>query len=95
MRTLLAALILIGLASPASAECRVDDKQPVSYRMQVIDGRPTLVIDTEIIVCGHPARPAVAYVVSAKAIDYAWQALEYSMVPSLLASLGQLTGGSR
>ena len=95
MRTILIACALTAaFASPAAAECRDGEQKQVAFHMATIDGKPTLVIDTDIIVCGRPARPAVAYVVSAKAIDYAWETLEQSFLPRILGSL-PLLGGSR
>ena len=96
MRIVLVTTALAALASPALAdtECRDSDSKQVAFHVAKIDGKDTLVIDTDIVVCGHPARPAVAYVVSAKAIDYAWQTLEQSFVPRILSSL-PLLGGSR
>ena len=96
MRTILIATALTAaFASPAAAECRDSDSKTVAFHMAKIDGKPTLVIDTDIIVCGHPARPAVAYVVSAKTLEYAWETLEQSFVPRILGSLPLLVGGSR
>ena len=95
MRTILIATALTSaLASPAAAECRDGDSKAVAFHVAKIDGKQTLVIDTDIVVCGHPARPAVAYVVSAKTIEYAWETLEQSFVPRILGSL-HLLGGSR
>jgi hypothetical protein len=94
MRLVLIATTLAALASPAVAECRDDGPKQVAFHVAKVDGKQTLVIDTDIVVCGHPARPAVAYVVSAKAIEYAWETLESSFVPRILGSL-PLLGGSR
>ena len=96
MRTILIATALTAaFASPAAAECRDGDAKQVAFHMAKIDGKPTLVIDTDIIICGRPARPAVAYVVSAKQIEYAWESIEQSFLPRILGSLTQLSGGSR
>ncbi len=91
MRTILLASLatigLVGLVGSARAEqgtgspggspaCRQEDQtQPVTTRVERINGKPTMVIDKVIVVCGHPARPAVAYVTSAKDVDYTWTQL--------------------
>lgn len=101
MRTTILSLVVVGLVgfvSQANAECRPDDKKQIAFHTEVIDGKATLVIETEVIVCGKPARPAVAYVTGPKDVDYSWtlERME-SMLPKIFASLAEmpLSGGSR
>lgn len=94
MRTiLLATLATLGLASSARAECRhEDDSAPVTTRIERINGRPTLVIEKEIVICGRPARPAVAYVTSPKDVDYTWTQLTEDLAAKIVSSVRQLGG---
>ncbi len=96
MRTILLATIAsLGLASSARAECRQEDTTaPVTSRFEMINGKPTLVIQTEIVVCGHPARPAVAYVTNVKDVEYSWTQLTEDLVGKIVTSVKQL-GGSK
>ncbi len=90
MRTLLLALVAtFGFVGSARAEhperagspaCRHEDEtQPVTTRVEMINGKATLVIEKEIVICGRPARPAVAYVTNPKDVDYTWTQLEASI----------------
>jgi hypothetical protein len=94
MRSILALTVLAALGTRAGAECRQeDDTAPVKAKIQVIDGKRVIVIDKEIIICGHPPRPAVAYLTAPKTIDYSWENLEKSLVPLILQSV--TNGGVR
>jgi len=91
-------LAISGLAGTARAECRQDDvTKPVSAKVEMIDGKRTIVIQQDIVVCGHPPRPAVAYVTSAEQVDYAWQSLEQHLAPKIVDSVKQIapSGGRR
>jgi len=103
MRTLvLATLVTLGLASSARAEfpqgigsggsCRQEDDSPVVTRVEIINGKRTLVIEKEIVICGHPARPAVAYVTSAKDVEYTWTQLTENLAAKIVDSVNQLGG---
>lgn len=94
MRTiLLITLATLGLAGSARAECRQeDDSAPVTTRIETIDGKPTLVIEKEIVVCGRPARPAVAYVTSPKDVDFTWTQLTEDLAAKIVSSVRQLGG---
>lgn len=88
MRTILSLALLTMLGGVAFAgECPKENGAPVQWKMQMIDGKPTMVIQKEIIVCGHPPKPAVAYVTSAKTIDYQQPALELTLVPKILETV--------
>lgn len=109
MRTiLLAAIATLGLTGSARAECRQEDDSPVAARVKMINGKPTIVIEKEIIICGHPPRPAVAYITNAKTIDYVWTQLAESFAGKIVDSVkspkgigspfgsrAQLVGGSK
>ena len=94
MRTiLLATLAVAGLAGSARAECRQeDDTAPVTTRIEMINGKPTLVIEKEIIICGRPARPAVAYVTSPKDVNYSWTQLTEDLAAKIVDSVKMLGG---
>jgi len=96
MRTiLLAAIATLGLVGSARAECRQEDDAPATTRVEVINGKPTIVIEKEIIICGHPPRPAVAYVTSAKNVDYAWMQLTENLAGKIIDSVKQLVGETK
>jgi hypothetical protein len=107
MRTiLLASLATLGLVGSARAErpegtgspgsslaCRQEDEtQPVTTRVERINGKPTLVIEKEIVICGRPARPAVAYVTSPKDVDYTWTQLTEDLASKIVSSVSKLGG---
>lgn len=95
MRTILLATTLasLGLASSAHAECRQEDTAaPVTTRFEMIKGKRTLVIEKEIVICGHPARPAVAYVTNPKDVGYSWTELTENLAAKIVDSVKQLGG---
>jgi hypothetical protein len=96
MRTILLALVAtFGLVGSARAECRQEDEtQPVTTRVEMINGKPTLVIEKEIVICGRPARPAVAYVTSPKDVDYTWTQLTEDLASKIVESV-KLLGGRK
>jgi hypothetical protein len=84
-----------GIGSPdGSLACRQEDDAPLVTRIETINGKRTIVIDKEIVICGHPARPAVAYVTNPKTVDYAWTQLTEDLVVRIVDSVKQL-GGTR
>ena len=90
---LLATIATLGLAGSARAECRQeDDSAPVTTRVETINGKATLVIEKEIVICGRPARPTVAYVTSPKDVDYAWTQLTEDLAAKIVDSVKQLGG---
>ncbi|MEO8700411.1 MAG: hypothetical protein ABI867_10220 [Kofleriaceae bacterium] len=100
LRTMLLSIVaLAGLAGSARAECRSDanDGKPVAFHMARIDGKLTMVIEDGVIVCGHPARPAVAIVPSPTTPSYMWETLEQTLLPKIIDAVNQapLRGGSR
>ena len=94
MRTiLLAAVATLGLVGSARAECRQEDEtQPVTTRVERNNGKPTLVIEKEIVICGRPARPAGAYVTSPKDVDYTWTQLTEDLASKIIQSVSKLGG---
>jgi hypothetical protein len=95
MRKLTLALISIAaLTSAASADSKKDEcekakEQPtqVKSHVEVINGKRTVVVDTDVLICGHPPKPSVAYVLTPKNIDYTWEALEQGFLPRILSSV--------
>ena len=88
--SLVAVCCVVGFASAARAECREEDqKAPTAFHTEYVKGKPILVIDTRVIICGHPPRPAVAYITTAKTIDYTWETLEQKLLPRILDSVKQ------
>jgi hypothetical protein len=88
----LAALALLLVASPALADdaepakC-TQDGAPAKVRVERRGGKNIAVIENDIVVCGHPPRPSVAYVVTAKTINYEWESLKQEFLPKILASV--------
>ena len=64
-------------------------------RVEVIDGKRTMVIEKEIVVCGHPARPAVAYVTAPKQVEFQWTQLGEDLAGKIVESVKYLGIGSR
>jgi len=98
--SLVAVCSVLSLASSARAECREEDQQklPVAFHTEYVNGKPVMVIDHKIIICGRPARPAVAYITTPRTIDYTWESLEQQFLPRILDSVKQAPlsgGGSR
>ncbi len=89
------AALALGLAlfssRPARAEGGCDDdsgdKQQGKFHIEIINGKPVTVIDTEIAVCGKVPRPSVVYVLTAKNISYEWESLKQDFMPLILNSV--------
>lgn len=92
MRTiLLAAIATLGLVGSSRADCRQEDETaPVTTRVEMIKGKPTMVIEKEIVICGRPARPTVAYVTNPKDVDYSWTQLTEDLASKIVESVKQL-----
>jgi hypothetical protein len=99
MTKLIALVAVCMLGGVARAECPKDSsKEKVAFHYEIIKGKKTMVIDGKpIVVCGHPAKPAVAYVTAPKEIDYHWLSLDQSFVPKIVEATksAPLTGGAR
>ena len=97
MRSLLAIVAVAALGTmttAARAECRQEDTTaPVQAKVEIIDGKRVTVIKKEIIICGHPPRPAVAYLTTPKTVDYTWEQLKEDLIPRILESV--TNGGIR
>jgi hypothetical protein len=92
MRTILSLALVTMLGSVAFAgQCPQESSAPLTMKMEMINGKRTMVIQKEIVICAHPPKPAVAYVTAAKTIDYQQPALELSLVPKILETVK--TGG--
>jgi hypothetical protein len=79
---------LVALGSTARAECRQEDQTaPVKARSQMIDGKRVIVIEKTIVICGHPPKPAVAYLTTPKTVDYTWETLKEDLVSRILQSV--------
>ncbi len=94
------ACALLGLGTVAHAECDKDAdaaaRKPTSFHYEMIGGRRVTVIDPQMIICGHPARPAVAVVTTAKDVEYQWLTLEEQFLPRILESVKKAPlGGQR
>lgn len=88
----LACLALLLVASPAFADERErcvesSDKAPVKFTVERRNGHDVTVIKNEIVFCVHRARPGVAYVTSAKSINYEWESLKQEFLPKTLDSV--------
>ena len=88
----LACLVLLLLTSSAYADdgdaalCK-NDQAPAKFRLERHDGRLIHVLLTPIIVCHSVPRPSVAYVTSAKSINYEWETLKQDFLPQILTSV--------
>lgn len=99
--SLVAVCSVLSLASSARAECREEDQKQATataFHTEYVNGKPVLVIDDKIVICGRPARPTVAYITTPRTIDYTWESLEQQFLPRILDSVKQAPlsgGGSR
>ena len=82
-------------AAPALANEKCDPNSAANqqkaagknFHVEYKNGQKVTVIDTTVIVCGKVPRPAVAYVLQAKSIDYEWENLKQDFLPLVLASV--------
>lgn len=83
-------LFSLGSAGVARAEgCDEEsgDSKQGKFHIEIINGKPVTVIDTEIAVCGKVPRPSVVYVLTAKNINYEWESLKQDFMPLILNSV--------
>lgn len=92
--TLLAIATLAALAAPAFAdkcdensEANQEKKAGKNFHIEYKNGQKVTVIDTVVAVCGKVPRPAVAYVLQAKSIDYEWENLKQDFLPLIIDSV--------
>jgi hypothetical protein len=96
-KLILLAICALGLPTVAAADtktseqCREDAaqaaKKPSTYHYEMIGGKQTMVVTTEIIICGHPAKPSVVILTTPKSQSYQWESLEQHMLPRILDSV--------
>ena len=91
--TLLATAALLA-AAPARAdkcdensEANQQKKAGKNFHVEYKNGQKVTVIDTVVSVCGKVPRPAVAYVLQAKSIDYEWENLKQDFLPLIIDSV--------
>jgi hypothetical protein len=89
----LSAAALLVAAAPARAdkcdensEANQEKKAGKNFHVEYKNGQKVTVIDTVVSVCGKVPRPAVAYVLQAKAIDYEWESLKQDFLPLIVDS---------
>jgi hypothetical protein len=90
----LAAAALVAVAAPARANEKCDEnseanqekKSGKNFHVEYKNGQKVTVIDDVVRVCGKVPRPAVAYVLQAKAIDYEWESLKQDFLPLIVDS---------
>jgi hypothetical protein len=84
--------ILIAITAPALAD-KCDDateaakKGGKNFHIEYRNGQKIHVIDTGVSVCCKVPRPAVAYVLTAKSINYEWETLKQDFLPLILATV--------
>jgi hypothetical protein len=85
----LAVVVLVVVAATASAdpkpECSND--KPHTVKIEVIDGKPVMVIQGDIVICHHLPAPGVAYVTAPKTINYEWEDLRKQFLPLILTTV--------
>ena len=86
MKTIIALLVL---ASTAFADPKPDCKNdgPHTVQIEMIGGKPVMVIKGDIIICHHLPRPGVAYVTAPRNIDYVWEDLGQHFLPLILSTV--------
>ena len=91
-RIVLALGVLCALAAPVLAD-KCDEateaakKGGKNFHIEYRNGQKIHVIDTVVSVCGKVPRPAVAYVTTAKSINYEWETLKQDFLPLILATV--------
>jgi hypothetical protein len=93
----LALMLSSQFAVAESEQCKPEDtSKPVRFHTEVFNGKRTVVIEDELIVCPKVPRPAVAYVTSPKNVEFSWQTLDQSFLPKIIESLREAPfGGTR
>jgi hypothetical protein len=84
---------LVVAAAPARAD-KCDENSDANqekqagknFHVEYQNGHKVTVIDKIVRVCGKVPRPAVAYVLQAKAIDYEWESLKQDFLPQIVDS---------
>ena len=93
--TLLASIALAFATAPAAradkcdenSEANQEKKAGKNFHIEYKNGQKVTVIDTVVAVCGKVPRPAVAYVLQAKTIDYEWENLKQDFLPLIIDSV--------
>ena len=92
----LACLALVLSSSTALAEgddqprCTQEaDTVPVKFHVERRGTEDVVVIERRIILCGHPPRPSVAYVLAGKSVNYEWETLQQDFLPAILRSIAK------
>ena len=68
--------------------CDEQGPQQLKFHIEKVDGRPTTVIENQIIICKQVPRPSVSYVLQAKHMTYAWELLPaLDFMPLVLATV--------
>jgi len=94
MRPLVIAAALLAFSAAAAHADKCDEnsqanqqkKAGKNFHIEYKNGQKVTVIDTVVSVCGKVPRPAVAYVLQAKNIDYEWENLKQDFLPLILDS---------
>ena len=94
MKSLLAILLTIGAFAGTARADKCDEnsqanqekKAGKNFHIEYKNGQKVTVIDTVVSVCGKVPRPAVAYVLQAKNIDYEWENLKQDFLPLIIES---------
>jgi orotate phosphoribosyltransferase len=92
--SMLAAAALVAVAPSARADkcdensqANQQKKAGKNFHIEYRNGQKVTVLDDIITVCGKVPRPAVAYVLQAKNIDYEWENLKQDFLPLILDSV--------
>ena len=94
MKSLLAILLTIAAFGSTARADKCDEnsqanqekKAGKNFHIEYKNGQKVTVIDTVVSVCGKVPRPAVAYVLQAKNIDYEWENLKQDFLPLIIES---------
>jgi len=86
-RTILLSLLAVGgLASVAAAEGAAEGKK-VEFRIEMVDGKKTIVIKAPIIIEQRVPRPSVVYIVEAFQPSYEWDRISQDFASHILRSV--------
>jgi hypothetical protein len=86
-----AATLVVGAATARADKCdeqaETAKKGGKNFHIEYRNGQKIHVIDTVVSVCGKVPRPSVAYVLTAKSINYEWETLKQDFLPLILATV--------
>ena len=86
-RTILISLLAVGGLSAVAAADSAQDGKKVEFRIEMVDGKRTIVIKEPIVIEQRVPRPSVVYVVEAFEPSYEWDRISQDFASHILRSV--------